>query len=122
MLTMSYFSLLVNYYLYYYINHSRFWPILSRDLLRNKILQKRINNEKVTLLFTGVQIIKSNSIKLDPKKKFAIEGVELGSLEWTQKYASLNDKGEIIWKYDTGKDWLHYGWDVVATNSAGHAG
>ena len=65
MLTMSYFSLLVNYYLYYYINHSRFWPILSRDLLRNKILQKRINNEKVTLLFTGVQIIKSNSIKLD---------------------------------------------------------
>ena len=65
MLTMSYFSLLVNYYLYYYINHSRFWPILSRDLLRNKILQKRINNEKVTLLFTGVQIITSNSIKLD---------------------------------------------------------
>ena len=65
MLTMSYFSLLVNYYLYYYINHSRFWSILSRDLLKNKILQKRINNEKVTLLFTGVQIITSNSIKLD---------------------------------------------------------
>ena len=76
MLTMSYFSLLVNYYLYYYINHSRFWPILSRDLLRNKILQKRINNEKVTLLFTGVQIIKSNSIKLDfwstPKGRFSM--------------------------------------------------
>ena len=76
MLTMSYFSLLVNYYLYYYINHSRFWPILSRDLLRNKILQKRINNEKVTLLFTGVQIITSNSIKLDfwstPKGRFSM--------------------------------------------------
>ena len=76
MLTMSYFSLLVNYYLYYYINHSRFWPILSRDLLKNKILQKRINNEKVTLLFTGVQIITSNSIKLDfwstPKGRFSM--------------------------------------------------
>ena len=44
---------------------------------------------------------KSKNIKLDPKKKFAIEGVELGSLGWTQKYASLNNKGEIIWKYDT---------------------
>ena len=76
MLTMSYFSLLVNYYLYYYINHSRFWPILSRDLLKNKILQKRINNEKVTVLFTGVQIITSNSIKLDfwstPKGRFSM--------------------------------------------------
>ena len=59
------------------------------------------------LTFAAPKKGKSNSIKLDPKKKFAIEGVELGSLEWTQKYASLNDKGEIIWKYDTGEDWLH---------------
>ena len=65
---------------------------------------------------------KSNSIKLDPKKKFAIEGVELGSLEWTQKYASLNDKGEIIWKYDTGGDWLHYGWDLRGTDMSQYAG
>ena len=65
---------------------------------------------------------KSKNIKLDPKKKFAIEGVELGSLEWTQKYASLNNKGEIIWKYDTGEDWLHYGWDLRGTDMSEYAG
>lgn len=84
----------------------------------------------VTILFLSVCVLtfaapkkgKSNSIKLDPKKKFAIEGVELGSLEWTQKYASLNDKGEIIWKYDTGEDWLHYGWDLRGTDMSEYAG
>ena len=65
---------------------------------------------------------KSKNIKLDPKKKFAIEGVELGSLEWTQKYASLNNKGEIIWKYDSGEDWLHYGWDLRGTDMSQYAG
>ena len=65
---------------------------------------------------------KSKNIKLDPKKKFAIEGVELGSLGWTQKYASLNNKGEIIWKYDTGEDWLHYGWDLRGTDMSQYAG
>ena len=74
------------------------------------------------LAFAAPKKGKSNSIKLDPKKKFAIEGVELGSLEWTQKYASLNDKGEIIWKYDTGEDWLHYGWDLRGTDMSQYAG
>ena len=74
------------------------------------------------LTFAAPKKGKSNSIKLDPKKKFAIEGVELGSLEWTQKYASLNDKGEIIWKYDTGEDWLHYGWDLRGTDMSQYAG
>ena len=74
------------------------------------------------LTFAAPKKGKSNSIKLDPKKKFAIEGVELGSLEWTQRYASLNDKGEIIWKYDTGGDWLHYGWDLRGTDMSQYAG
>ena len=74
------------------------------------------------LTFAAPKKEKVNSIKLDPKKKFAIEGVELGSLEWTQKYASLNDKGEIIWKYDTGEDWLHYGWDLRGTDMSQYAG
>lgn len=47
---------------------------------------------------------------------------ELGSLGWTQKYASLNNKGEIIWKYDTGEDWLHYGWDLLGTDMSQYAG
>ena len=74
------------------------------------------------LTFAAPKKEKVNSIKLDPKKKFAIEGVELGSLEWTQRYASLNDKGEIIWKYDTGEDWLHYGWDLRGTDMSQYAG
>ena len=74
------------------------------------------------LTFAAPKKGKSNNIKLDPKKKFAIEGVELGSLEWTQRYASLNDKGEIIWKYDTGGDWLHYGWDLRGTDMSQYAG
>ena len=84
----------------------------------------------VTIMFLSVCVLtfaapkkgKSNNIKLDPKKKFAIEGVELGSLEWTQRYASLNDKGEIIWKYDTGGDWLHYGWDLLGIDMSQYAG
>ena len=84
----------------------------------------------VTIMFLSVCVLtfaapkkgKSNNIKLDPKKKFAIEGMELGSLEWTQRYASLNDKGEIIWKYDTGGDWLHYGWDLLGIDMSQYAG
>ena len=74
------------------------------------------------LTFAAPKKGKSNNIKLDPKKKFAIEGMELGSLEWTQRYASLNDKGEIIWKYDTGGDWLHYGWDLLGIDMSQYAG
>ena len=48
------------------------------------------------LTFAAPKKGKSNNIKLDPKKKFAIEGVELGSLEEAQVCASVNNKGEII--------------------------
>lgn len=59
---------------------------------------------------------KSNNIKLDPKKKFAIEGVELGSLEWCQDDAKLNSKGELIWNKDKSDDWLHFGWELRGTD------
>ena len=59
---------------------------------------------------------KSNSIKLDPKKKFAIKGVELGSLEWCQDDAKLNSKGELIWNKDKSDDWLHFGWELRGTD------
>ena len=58
----------------------------------------------------------SNNIKLDPKKKFAIEGVELGSLEWCQDDAKLNSKGELIWNKDKSDDWLHFGWELRGTD------
>lgn len=65
---------------------------------------------------------KSKNIKLDPKKKFAIEGVELGSLEWCQAEASVSNKGEIIWNYDSGAEWLHCGWELRGTDMSKYGG
>ncbi len=64
----------------------------------------------------------SNSIKLDPKKKFAIEGVELGSLEWCQDDAKLTAKGELIWNKDKNEEWLHFGWDLRGTDLSQYGG
>ena len=76
----------------------------------------------LTLSFAAPKKTKSNSIKLDAKNNFAIEGMDLGRLEWTRRYASLSNKGEIIWKYDTGQDWLHYGWELRGTDMSQYAG
>lgn len=65
---------------------------------------------------------KSKNIKLDPKKKFAIEGVELGSLEWCQAESSVSNKGEIIWNYDSGAEWLHCGWELRGTDMSKYGG
>lgn len=65
---------------------------------------------------------KSKNIKLEPKKKFAIEGVELGSLEWCQAEASVSNKGEIIWNYDSGAEWLHCGWELRGTDMSKYGG
>ena len=59
---------------------------------------------------------KTNYVKLDPKKKFAIEGVELGSLDWCKDDAKLNSKGELIWNKDKSDDWLHFGWELRGTD------
>ena len=59
---------------------------------------------------------KTNYVKLDPKKKFAIEGVELGSLEWCQDDAKLNSKGELIWNKEKSDEWLHFGWELRGTD------
>lgn len=84
----------------------------------------------VTFLFLSVCALtfaapkkgKSNNIKLDPKKKFAIEGVELGSLEEYQVCASVNNKGEIIWNKDC--DWNFYlcGWELRGIDMSEYAG
>lgn len=84
----------------------------------------------VTFLFLSVCALtfaapkkgKSNNIKLDPKKKFAIEGVELGSLEEYQVCASVNNKGEIIWNKDC--DWNFYlcGWELRGIDMSKYAG
>ena len=62
---------------------------------------------------------KSKYIKLDPKKKFAIEGVELGSDNWPE--AKLTKKGEIIWNQDE-DDYQQIGWDLRGIDLSKYAG
>ena len=84
----------------------------------------------VTFLFLSVCALtfaapkkgKSNNIKLDPKKKFAIEGVELGSLEEAQVCASVNNKGEIIWNQDCDWNFLLCGWELRGIDMSEYAG
>ena len=84
----------------------------------------------VTFLFLSVCALtfaapkkgKSNNIKLDPKKKFAIEGVELGSLEEFQDCATLNNKGEITWNQDSDWAYLSYGWELRGIDMSEYAG
>ncbi|MCR4735467.1 MAG: hypothetical protein K5829_10740 [Treponema sp.] len=65
---------------------------------------------------------KKGGIKLDPKKNFAIEGVELGSLDWCKDDAVLTKKGELIWNQDKNDEWLNYGWELRGTDMSAYAG
>ena len=74
------------------------------------------------LTFAAPKKGKSNNIKLDPKKKFAIEGVELGSLEEAQVCASVNNKGEIIWNQDCDWNFFACGWELRGIDMSEYAG
>lgn len=74
------------------------------------------------ICFAASKKDKSNNIKLDPKKKFVIEGQELGSLEWAQSESSVSKKGEIIWNYDADDDWLHCGWELRGIDMSKYGG
>lgn len=73
------------------------------------------------LTFAAPKKGKSNSIKLDSKNKFAIEGVELGSIDWCKNDASLTPKGEIVWAKEK-DEYLHYGWELRGTDLSAYAG
>lgn len=75
-----------------------------------------------SLSFAASNKGKSNNIKLDPKKKFVIEGAELGSLEWAQSESSVSNKGEIIWNHESGNSWLHCGWELRGTDMSQYGG
>lgn len=75
-----------------------------------------------TLNFAAPKKEKSKNIKLDPKKKFAIEGVELGSLDWCKDDAKLTAKGELIWNKDKNEEWLHFGWELRGTDMSQYGG
>lgn len=75
-----------------------------------------------SLSFAASNKGKSNNIKLDPKKKFVIEGAELGSLEWAQSESSVSNKGEIIWNHESDNSWLHCGWELRGIDMSQYGG
>ena len=76
----------------------------------------------LTFSFAASKKQKSKNTVLDAKKKFAIEGVELGSIDWCMDDATLTPKGEIIWNKNKEDDWLHYGWELRGTDMSKYAG
>lgn len=62
----------------------------------------------------------TNYIKLDPKKKFAIEGVELGTIDWAN--AKITNKGEIIWDQSRSDEWAETGWELRGIDMSPYAG
>ena len=67
----------------------------------------------------GKEKEQSKGIKLDAKKKYAIEGIALGSDNWPQ--VELSNKGEIIWNQNQG-DFQQIGWELRGTDLSKYAG
>ena len=73
------------------------------------------------LSFAAPKKGKSNNIKLDPKKKFAIEGVEFGNAQpWYE--AELTAKGEILWNQNHEGDYAEAGWELRGTDLSKYSG
>ena len=74
----------------------------------------------LSLCFGASKKQKSKNIVLDAKKKFAIEGVELGSDNWQE--AELTKKGEVIWNHKIDNDYQQIGWELRGTDLSKYAG
>ena len=74
----------------------------------------------LSLGFAASKKGKSNNIKLDPKNKFAIEGVELGSIDLG--LATITTKGEIFWSQSADGQWRETGWDIRGIDLSAYAG
>ena len=72
-------------------------------------MKKQISILLLTLLLTFAFAAPKTpkGTKLSVKKKFAIEGVELGSISWGK--GTLTAKGEILWTETN--EWQEIGWD-----------
>ena len=73
-----------------------------------KLLSIFLISLSMTLAFTAPKTTAPKGTKLSAKNKFAIEGVELGSISWSK--GTITNKGEILWT-DT-KDWQETGWEL----------
>ena len=74
----------------------------------------------LSLCFGASKKQKSKNIILDVKKKFAIEGVALGSDNWPK--AELTKKGEVIWNHKIDDDYQQIGWELRGTDLSKYAG
>ena len=73
-----------------------------------KLLSIFLISLSMALAFTAPKTTAPKGTKLSAKNKFAIEGVELGSISWSK--GTITNKGEILWT-DT-KDWQETGWEL----------
>ena len=72
----------------------------------------------LTLSFTAPKKGKIKGIKLEKKNRFAIDGIGLGSLNWSK--VSISNKGEIIWNETN--DYQECGWAIMKVDMSQYAG
>lgn len=73
-----------------------------------KLLSILFISLSMTFAFAAPKTSTPKGTKLSAKNKFAIEGVELGTLSWSK--ATVTNKGEILWNDTT--EWQETGWDL----------
>lgn len=71
-----------------------------------------------TLTFAAQK--KANNVKLDVKKKFEIEGVQLGTITWDG--ALVNEKGEVTWNQQKDNEWSETGWALKGVDLSQYGG
>jgi len=74
----------------------------------------------VAFSFAAPKKGKEAGTKLDPKNKFAIEGVAIDSITWAE--ATVSKKGEILWSRTKEGDWHDTGWDLRGIDLSNYAG
>ena len=74
----------------------------------------------VAFSFAAPKKGKEAGTKLDPKNKFAIEGVAIDSITWAE--ATVSNKGEILWSRTKEGDWHETGWDLRGIDLSNYAG
>lgn len=74
----------------------------------------------VAFSFAAPKKGKEAGTKLDPKNKFAIEGVAIDSITWAE--ATVSNKGEILWSRTKEGDWHDTGWDLRGIDLSNYAG
>ena len=67
-----------------------------------KLLSFFLISLSMTLAFTAPQTTSPKGTKLSAKNKFAIEGIELGSISWSK--GTITNKGCLLYTSDAADD------------------